>query len=771
MGVVYPTVALGVGDIGIETVDRLTASLDSEEPLLSVLRCQAAATVGEQLGGALQSLLEAGRNAAHLSEPRLDLFCFADGWSQRSEELITTCRLASEVIGQRFGALFPADRPPRQRTAGLHLVLLVPPLTGPDAMGMLRRMRKLEQWAETQQTAYPLLSRVWLLSTHTQAGVLSKSDAIASAAAFGISLIGSGLREEDAVAARINHHDSDRDGLFSFFSAASLDLPKARLRAYAAERAVYDATAQLVSRVEQEVDPGVAINAITPLRYETWLEPFISGEPARRCRQLAANLSGATASLPDAISVHPFDEAEDIRSRYAVLFREATQVRDTTHADASALDEMIVALDKAESASFRVMRDGMHRIFSVTLGPKSGLRELPTVEAGLRRLLAQLQDEDAREETNPTEGPTDADPLRDALEAALERLPSRAMLAATAGTVGVTLGLMLLLIGQGVTATEMNMDTTAHPTAVQRARMATWFVSALLSLGSSYLAARWVGARSRKAVAEALKRRRDAIFDLWKMGGGGQPGRQAEAQLRQRRLRVRRGAIRLIEGTLEHLQAVRRSLLEARDQSHRRLSDLCPAPQPDPALDDLEPLLGAPRPLHAPLVTPPVANWWVRSCRDIADGEVWANRLLEGSWPKEGLAVDLPAADESLLRELGRKQSRPLAERNLFGDPQGAEAAARTVAEFTDRAPRALAPPTDPRDGHGDPVIGARHGEMFAVAPVEARANLLGIFEEAPMSLPALWTSARAERVLFVRTWEGFTVAQLARAANVSREG
>lgn len=769
MGVVYPTVALGVGNLGSEVVDRLSASLDSEEPLLSILTCRDASQVGQQLSGTLQLLLEAGRNDGHLSEPRLDILAFADGWSQSSEQLITACRQASRVIGERYSSMFPADRPPHQRTAALHLVLVVPPLTGQDALGMLRRLRNLEKWAEDEQDAYPLLSRVWLLSTHTQAGVLSKADTVASAAAFGIALTGSGLREEDAVAARMSHHP-EGEGLFAFFSAASLDLPKARLRSYAAERAVYDATAQLVSRVEQEVDPSVAINSITPLRHEQWLEPFTSGEPARRCRQLAANLSGATASLPDRIVVHPFDEADDITDKYAILFREATQVRETTHADASSLDEMIVALDKAESAAFQMMRDGMHRIFSVTLGPKSGLRELPMVEAGLRRLLAQLQDADAREETNPAEGPSDADPLRKELNEALEQLPSRWMLAAQAGTIGVTVGLLFLLVALGVSATELEMDVASHPTTVLRVRVAMWVFAALATAASSYLAARWVGARSRAAVTKALKRRRDAIFDLWKMGGGGQPGRQAEAQLRQRRLRVRRAAIRLIEGNLEHLQAVRRALLEARDQAHRRLSDLCPAPQPDPALDDLESLLGAPRPLHAPLVSPPVANWWVRSCRDIADNEVWANRLLEGSWPKEGLAVDLPCADEGTLRDLGRRQTRPLTERNLFGDPQGAEAAARTVAEFTARAPRALAPPTNPKDPHGDPVMGIRHGEMFTVAPVEARANLLTIFSEAPVSLPALWTAARAERVLFVRTWEGFTVAQLARAASISRE-
>ena len=122
MGVLYPTVTMGVSTLGIKMVDRLTASLDSEEPLLAVLRCKDASEVGAQLGDALQSLLEAGRNSAHLSEPRLDIFAFTDGWSQSSEQLIMVCKQASEVIGNRFGVLFPANRPPQQRTAGLHLL-------------------------------------------------------------------------------------------------------------------------------------------------------------------------------------------------------------------------------------------------------------------------------------------------------------------------------------------------------------------------------------------------------------------------------------------------------------------------------------------------------------------------------------------------------------------------------------------------------------------------------------------------------------------------
>ena len=760
MGVLYPTVALGIGPFGAKVVGRLTNSLDQEEPLLAVVNCEPN-QVHQQLNGALHPLLEAGRTRQNLAEPRLDLMAFAMGTEGNDNALVMACQQAAKVVGESYGALFPPGKPPEERTAGLQLIVIVPPMTSAAAVPLQRRLGALERWAGANPP-YPLLTRVWLLSTHTRSGTLSSDDAISSAAAFGIALMGSGLRTEDMVAARMSHHESG-EGLFSFFSAASLDLPKARLRRYSTERVIHAGMATLLTRVEEEVDPGVALSAVSVLRHDEWLSPFVDGEPARRCKQLAANLSGATNSLPTRIKVNPFDEAADIRSNYAILFRPATQVRPPTHSDISALDEMIVALDRAESTAFQKIRGGLGQLYASTLGPKTGLRELPMVESGLRRVLASLQDEDAREATLADTPPADSDPLREELEAALEALPSRGMLWAVAGTVGAAATTLLLLGAMGIT-TELNMDVESHESVVNRARIAAWLIPLFLGAIISYGFARWTGSRSRKTVKDVLTRRRDAINDLWRMGGGGQPGRQAEAQLRQRRLRVRRGAIRTLERALEHLQAVRRALLEARDRAHQRLSKLCPHPQPDPSLDDLTDLLGESRPLHAPLVNSTVANWWVRSCRDIADLDVWANRLLEGAWPPDGLAADLPCADPDQLIALGRKQTSPRVKRNLFADPQGADAAALTVAEFTERAPSALARPCEPVDEHGDPVIGTRPGDIFAVAPVEARSVLKSIFDDAPISIPALWTTAQAERVIFVRTWEGYTLDDIGRA-------
>ena len=277
MGVQFPTVAVGIGPFGAKVVERLTDSLDHEEPLLAVIQCEPK-QVHEHLSAALHPLLEAGRTRHNLTEPRLDLMAFALGMQGDDDALAQACQQAATVVGESYGALFPPGKPPEERTAGMQLVIIVPPMTSSTTAALQRRLEILERWAASAPP-YPLLTRIWLLSTHTRAGTLSVDDAVSSSAAFAIGLMGSGLRDDDMVAARLSHH-SNREGLFSFFSAASLDLPKARLRQYSTERVIHDGMATLVTRVEKEVDPGVALSAVSAMRHEDWLAPFIDGEPA-----------------------------------------------------------------------------------------------------------------------------------------------------------------------------------------------------------------------------------------------------------------------------------------------------------------------------------------------------------------------------------------------------------------------------------------------------------------------------------------------------------
>jgi len=763
--VVYPTVALGVAGFGGRVVGRVRDALDRDEPLLRTVECPAG-EVGSELHATLGSLLQAGQLGGDLREPRLDLIAFAQGLHGEPDDLARVCDQAARVVGEHYGAMFPAERPPEQRTAVLHLVVAVPPMTARRFEGMQDRLRRLEAWAEGDPP-YPLLGRVWLQSLHTRAGELSGEDVERACAGFGIALLGSGLRDEELVAQRMAAHRHG-EGLFGFLSAASLSLPREKLRSYAATRSVYDGLTTLVARVEQEADPTVALGAVNALRHDGWIESFEEGEAARRCRQMSAGLAGATGGLPERPVVRAFDEPETIRDRYPVLFRPATQIKPPTQLDASDLDEMIVGLDKAESAALAEIEGGIERLFAGKLGQATGLQELPVVETGLRRVLAGLQDADRVDAATVGSAPVadDADPRRAQLEDALEALPSRGTLLGVGGTLAAVVGSLALVLGLGLVGQFMDVQRF-HVDWIARAQAGVWLLSGLLAGVAGLITARLLGARTRRVATRALQRRSEAVADLWRRGGGGEPGRQAESQLRQRRMRVRRGAIVALERALEHLSAVRQTLIGARDGARQELRDMGVTAHADGALDDLSGLLGEVRPLHQPLIPVAAASRWVRACRELADPEVWANRLLEASWPATGLLVDVPCGDPAQLRELGREQAAPLARRNLFSEAFAAEAAAETVAAFAANAPLALADPATPRDEHGDPVRGVRPGRMFAVAPLDGRGSLDEAFGACPVELPVLWTRSRMERVIVVRTWEGFRAVEIARGTGL----
>ena len=766
--VLYPTVLLGLGRFGREVVETITRGLEREEPLLATLTCPAD-QVGAELNARLEPLLRAGGPAGATSTPRLDLFAFALALQGGDEELLTLVQQAAHVVGEQFGALFPRGRPPGQRTAGLHLVVAMPPMAPPQAERALERLRGLEAFHQGDPP-YPLLSRIWLLSLHSESGTHSGEDLTRSAAAFALGMVGAGLREADPIAARIAHHPHG-EGLFSLLAAASLDLPKARLREHAAARARYDGLATLVNRVEQAADPNLAGHAIQALGHEAWLEPFESGEPARRCQALAVSLSGGgRGDLPARIRVEPFDSAADLQLRYAVLFEPATRVLAPTQVDVASLEEMIRALDKAESAALLTIQHGIDRLFGEALGPSTGLRSLPQVEAGLRRLLAALEDAGKKAAaTGATPGPSADDPLRAELDQSVAALPSRWALARAGLAAGFGAFGLALVVGLGLLdLIDITDQSNWTPFQANLALGLAWGGALLFGVLVALLLARLLGSRSRVAAKEALEARKEAITDLWRRGGGGLPGQQAQGQLRQRRMRVRRGATIAIGRALEHLEATRNSLVDSRDAARQVLVDQGVPPQSDASLDDLSPLLGELSPLHAPLAPARVVSAWVHAARRIRDPQVWADRLLEGAWPGEGLLLDHPCANEAVVWRLARVQTAPLVERHLFMDPEATRAVVTTVAEFARRAPVALARPVVPRDPHGESIAGLRGSEVLVIAPVEAREALDRVMrDEAGVHLDPLWTAEKAERVLFVRTWEGFSWAEIARGAGI----
>ncbi len=776
----YPTVLLGLGRFGHEVIGRTLQSLEASSPLLGVLRCEPSG-VAAGLQPLLEDLLRAGRGSGERRDQRLDVIAFAAALQGGDEDLLIACEQAARLLAEGYGAMFPPDRPPEQRTATLHLVVQVPALSNPRASVALSRLAAVESWARARPV-FPLVARIWLVSQQTAAGTLTSEEMVSSCASFALGLVASGLRTEDEVSRRMAHPARD-EGLVGFVSLASVELPESRLRAYAAARAAYDGLGVLVTRVQEPVaDATLAMGAVSSLQHERWLAPFVEGQAAQLSRRLAAELSRSPVDLPAEIRVGPLDTPEEIRANHSGLFKPASVEAAPTTVDQARTDETFRALDRAEAEVAASVEQGIQAVFDASLGPTSGLSQLPSVEQGLKRVIAQLHDEQAQEEAalrrlDPSQPPgPPPDPHREELEHALLELPSKrlALAAAAALALAVLLGVSFGTLSFMTPASVSTGGTPGLQVAAPAAPAATgfdwrealpWILGTLAALGAGGGWLYFVGNHTRKEVRRVLKLRRDALESLVSRGGGGRRSRQADLQLVVRRKRARRGAILALENAVARLQAVRRALLEARDRKRQELQALGVSPATEARLDDLGPLLGAGGLLHGSLMPPEVLSRWIAARREISEDRVWADRLLEGAWPEGGLLEDVPCGDPERVTELSRRQVRPLSERSVLDDAEGGQQAADVLRDFGSRMGAMLAPPCQPLNAHGDPVQGLRPGEGFVIAPSAGRDSLDAGLRDVPTRLPVLWSPSKAARVIFLRTWEGLFVEEVVRGA------
>ncbi len=777
----YPTVLLGLGRFGQEVLGRVLQSLDVSSPLLGVLRCEPSG-VASGLQPLLEELLRVGRGSSERRDQRLDLVAFAAALQGDESDLLTACEQAARLLAEGYGTMFPPERPPEQRTATLHLVVQVPALSHPRATVAFSRLAALESWARARPV-FPLLARIWLVSQQTAAGTLTSEELVSTCASFALGMVASGLRTEDEVSRRMAHPVRD-EGLVGFLSVASVELPESRLRAYAAARAAYDGLGALVERVQQPVtDATLAQGAISALQHERWLEPFTEGEAAQKCRRLAAELSRSPVDLPAELRVGPFDSAEDIRRFHAGLFRPASVDTPLTTVDQARTEETFRALDRIEAEVAVAVEQGIQGMFDASLGPASGLSQLPAVEQGLKRVIAhhhdeQAQDAAALQKLEPGRTPVaPVDPHREELERALLTLPSRGVALAAAAALAVavllggTFGTLALLNPSPVSqpgagpATVQVTAPAAGTSGFDGREALPWVAGGLAALAAGVGWLYFLGHHARKEVRRMLTLRRDALEALVSRGGGGARGRQAELQLVLRRKRARRGAILALENAVARLQAVRRALLEARDGKRQELVALGVTPATEARLDDLGPLLGVGGLLHGSLMPPEVISRWIAGCREITENRVWADRLLEGAWPPGGLLEDVPCGDAERVTELSQRQVRPLAQRSVLDDVEGGTQAGDVLRDFSARMGSVLAPPGQPLNAHGDPVSGVRPAEGFVIAPSAGRDVLEAGLRDMPVRLPVLWSPAKAARVIFLRTWEGFSVEEIARGA------
>lgn len=781
----YPTVLLGLGRFGHEVIGRALQSLEASSPLLGVLRCEPSG-VAAGLQPLLEDLLRAGRGSGERRDQRLDVMAFAAALQGGEDDLLVACEQAARLLAEGYGAMFPPDRPPEQRTATLHLVVQVPALSNPRASVALARLAALESWARARPV-FPLLARIWVVSQQTAAGTLTSEEMVSTCASFALGMVASGLRTEDEVSRRMAHPSRD-EGLVGFVSLASVELPESRLRSYAAARAAYDGLGVLVDRMQQPVaDATLAMGAISALHHDRWLAPFVEGQAAQLSRRLAAELSRSPVDLPAEIRVGPLDTPEEIRAHHAGLFKPASVETSPTTVDQARTDETFRALDRAEAEVATSVEQGIQAVFDASLGPSSGLSQLPSVEQGLKRVIAQLHDEQAQEDAtlrklDPSQPPgPPVDPHREELEHALMELPSRrlALAAAAALALAVLLGVSfgsLSLMNPAAASTSTGgpprvvVSTTATPatTGFDWHEALPWIFGVLVALGAGGGWLYFVGHHTRKEVRRVLKLRRDALESLVSRGGGGRRAKQAELQLVVRRKRARRGAILAMENAVARLEAVRHALLEARDRKRQELLALGVTPAAEARLDDLGQLLGVGGLLHGSLVPPEVISRWIAARREITEDRVWADRLLEGAWPEGGLLEDVPCGDPERIAELSRRQVQPMGERSVLDDSESGQQSADVLRDFGSRMGAVLAPPCQPLNAHGDPVSGLRPGEGFVIAPSAGRDTLDAGLRDVPTRLPVLWSPSKAARVIFLRTWEGFSVDEITRGARAT---
>lgn len=791
-----PSILIGIDPLGRSVLDRVARSLSEDDPSVRYLRGPLDA-LEAQLVAALDELLQAGRVVGDDRQVRLDLFAFCEVNALAEGELVGLCQRLVGVVNGRYAVMFPPDLPPGQRNAALHLVAVVPALGGqPEAQLAVRRLAELDAWSRQA----PMLARVWLLSRHTIAGTLSEDGLVASCASFAVASVE--LRQAPQVSQRLAH--LEEEGRFGLLSVASLEVPEAGLRRYARERAAYDGFSSLVARATRQVsDPTLADQAVAAAEQHLWFVPFDEGDVAQRCRKLSAGLSGAAPALPAELPVGPFDDAARVRERYAMLFRPATQERALSGVDTTEIEETLRALGRVEADAMATVGRGMAALLTSTLGPQSGLRRLPEVELGLRRLGAWLRDADGADRValegalsastaaSGGERPAEADPHREELEQSLAELPSPGLLRGASSAVGLGVGAAVLMVLLRVLAPEAASSTaapvasvapgtvTAGPAGRQGAARgstgrdaAPWGAAALAGAVTAAGWARFSSNQARERLRRLLRLRRDALEQLWGAGGGGRPRAQAEAQLQLRKRRVRKAAIAAVDQALLRMGAVNAILLDQRDRAMQSLRDLgIKAPAWSAAQDDLMGLLGERDALHDTLIPAGLLSAWVARRRQITDGDLWADRLVEQTWPARGGLEDVPCADAARIEELCRWQIGPFVEQSMLSDPEIAQAAAATVEQFVRRAAAALAPPVIPRGELGDPSPGLRPGETFAVAPQQGAADIEAALQRSPFPMPVLWSPTRAARVLFLRTWEGHTLADLARGARVALPG
>ncbi|MEI7894295.1 MAG: hypothetical protein WCI05_14470, partial [Myxococcales bacterium] len=641
----------------------------------------------------------------------------------------------------------------------------------------------------------------WLISWQTASGIAKQrqADVARSSAAFCWSLASE--MEDLHVQERLSP-PRGAESPFGFFAVGSLEVPEERIRHYARARAVFDALGTLAARVTLHPDRDKVERLVDTLEEPKWLLPFQQAEEGGKyCLDVAARLTGArTPDLPTDCTVRTFDTAFDLRTRYALLFESGTRdVREDalSQTDKTAIEEMLRKLDTLEALALDDIENRVESLMDQLWSSGSDrLSAVPAIDAALKRVEDKLEDragEDlARRDTAPLgfedgRGAVDKDPGRPELDSALAELPEGPLLWAMAVAAGLGAGTLGLFVAQLQEAPPPASATPAGiippplvapwshwvpslvrppPQSIAQMAWIPWAIAAA-ALVVGVLVWSWlVRKRPRERVRRALRQRRDALYELWRTGGGGEPRLKAQAQLELRTRRLRRSALTVLRGARLRLDAIVRQILSSRDSARAALFQLGVNPPAEEAVNEnLASLFQEETDLHQHLLASAPLARWVASFREHKP-DVWADALVDQTWPVEWRRDDVPCADEPTLATLAAQETRRIDDSSVLSDETLVEDAMQRLAQFDGHVREALAPACMPYNNDGGPVVALDGGQILVVLPQIAGTVLSRPFRGSN-SIEQVLSPSPAARVLFIRTWRELDLASIARGARV----
>jgi hypothetical protein len=694
----YPTLVVVDGPLAVAAGQRVAHALPADRSGWRELPASAATSAIDEALDGLMRVARPGQRAG----PRLDLWLLADRAAPHTEPLAAQVQRLADRVAARLGAVFPAGLPPEQRAVALHVVVAVPALDR-GAAPVFDELRALL----AAPLAHPVLARVWLCAQRAPGGVLSDDDLTSGVAGLLLALSFSGLREHEAVRARMSH-PAGGEGPVCLAALAVQDLPLARIRGYARARAAWEALSTLRRRtLPQGHATASADRSVPGWQLEGWLAPLLDGGPAKAWREAAGR------------------------------------------GDAAAAEHAARAVDEAERLSLGGIDAAVRAVLSSRIGHAHPLEQLPELEQALDAEQRRAEASWGADASGPPPSPAAPGPL--VVTAAPTALaPHRAPLAAAAGALTTAAALAWLaappapVVGMSATV----ITSTAPPPTPTPIAGAAWLAGAAVAAIVA-----WSVGRQRPASPQ------EATSPVARL--------DPEPRLRQARSRVRRAALLGVARMRERMAVLRAGLDHARAQVAAALDHV--GARPDGNLEaDLVAVLGPAGALHDHLLSPVAVAAWIQRGRTRSDPEAWADELAVRTWPADGLIDDVPAVDVAQVDQVAADQVAPLDTGSPFEEEGAADEAAVRAVDFLARVATALQRPVTPTGALGDPAAGVRPGDALVIVPVALRAAIDSGLRRDGVPLPApLASPSGRPAVVVARTWEGLELAAVARGAGV----